>query len=125
MKEILIDRDDFINQVARLAVLFGNGPEVGIAVMLAAVDESERLTGRKLTTPFDRARGNCKREPSELESLREDAARWKFVRDNLAQSRSSRMDGQDFWHFRAPYERGASIEEAVDREMKKYADLRE
>lgn len=48
-----------------------------------------------------------------------DAARWRYVRDNLSQAMSLRMDGTAVFHFRSPHERGKSVEEVIDQRIKK------
>jgi hypothetical protein len=48
-------------------------------------------------------------------SVEQDAARWRYVCDELVQGMDFRMDGTCIWRFRSPLGRGATIEEVIDR----------
>jgi len=50
----------------------------------------------------------------EIERLREQAARFEFVRDHLAHAVDVKMNGQHFWRIRPLHHAGATFEEAVD-----------
>ena len=53
---------------------------------------------------------------SEQRQLEADAARWRYVRDNLAQMHSPKMDGQHSYRFNSLHGfRGNSVEEAIDK----------
>lgn len=47
-------------------------------------------------------------------SVEQDAARWRYVREELAQAMDARMDGTFVWRFRSPRGRGATIDEVID-----------
>ena len=56
------------------------------------------------------------------ESIQADARRWQYVRDNLAQSHSVKMDGQHSWRFRSLFgATGPTIDEAVDNAIERSA----
>ena len=49
------------------------------------------------------------------EEIGADAARYRFIRDNLAQVHSPKMSGHKSYRFRAPRGEGHSLDEVVDR----------
>ena len=53
----------------------------------------------------------------EVKRLRADARRWDYVRGNLAQILSPKMDGQHSYRFRMLRATGCSVDEAVDKEI--------
>lgn len=52
-----------------------------------------------------------------LETLYTDAARWRFVRDNLAQASDLKMDGLSRFYFRHPKGRARTIDELIDSKI--------
>jgi len=46
-----------------------------------------------------------------------DAVRWMFVRGDLAQMHSPKMDGQHSYRFRPLRCKGTTVDEAIDKEM--------
>jgi hypothetical protein len=52
---------------------------------------------------------------AELQELRADALRWRYVRDNLTSSHSLHMDGTANYRIRSPFTRGRTIAEVIDK----------
>jgi uncharacterized small protein (DUF1192 family) len=56
---------------------------------------------------------------AEIERLQADARRWRYVRSELAQTLSPKMDGENSYRFRAMYATGRTVDDAVDKEIDK------
>jgi len=55
-------------------------------------------------------------DPSAIERLKADAARWAYVRDNLVRMHSPKMNGQHSYRFSPLYRyTGQTIEIAIDK----------
>lgn len=51
------------------------------------------------------------------QNLERDAARYRYIRDVLAQMRSPKMNGQHSWHVRSIYGTGQTFDAAIDMTM--------
>ena len=54
---------------------------------------------------------------AENERLRKDAARYRYIRDNLASTRSLRIDSTRELHLRSPYGRFRNLDDAIDAKI--------
>ena len=54
-----------------------------------------------------------------LQQILKDAERWQYVRNNLCQIQSLQMNGEHSWRVLEIYSTGPTIDEAIDKEMKK------
>lgn len=51
---------------------------------------------------------------ADIQQAFEDAARWRYVRDNLVRGHSLHMDGTYIYHFGMLNGRGHSVDEVID-----------